>query len=249
MVRAERRAHVPRLALGDLVSEEIRGWLDRVPHAILRLATLRLDTADRETTYREVWGPDLDYFLRGDESRPITRLIRGMKFAVSLAWRVRSGDAPPPDPVAGETNLTATGTLSGTSVTISGATGDMRAGVGEIEVTAEAGVAVAAGTAGQPTVKVYERRDARPNKRKPIPKKGRKRSRSGRSAGTGPGVAAASTQGRCAPANAGFPWTAALQEDGMRRRASPSGGFSGPEGKAEAPIRNLNLDLARSLAT
>jgi hypothetical protein len=89
-------------ALGDLVSEEIRGWLDRVPHAVLRLATLRLDQADREATYREVWGPGLDYFLRGDESRPITRLIQGMKFAVSLAWRVRSGDAAPPDPVAGE---------------------------------------------------------------------------------------------------------------------------------------------------
>jgi hypothetical protein len=42
--------------LGDLVSEEIRGWLDRVPHAVLRLATLRLDQADREATYREVWG-------------------------------------------------------------------------------------------------------------------------------------------------------------------------------------------------
>jgi hypothetical protein len=92
-------------ALGDLVSEEIRGWLDRVPRAILRLATLRLEAADRETTYRKVWGPDLDYFLRGDESRPITRLIRGMKFAVSLACRVRSGDAPPPDPVAGEAKL------------------------------------------------------------------------------------------------------------------------------------------------
>ena len=50
-------------ALGDLVSEEIRGWLDRVPRAVLKLAALRLDPADRETTYREVWGPDLDYFL------------------------------------------------------------------------------------------------------------------------------------------------------------------------------------------
>jgi hypothetical protein len=140
-------------ALGDLVSEEIRGWLDRVPHAVLKLATLWLDAADREATYREVWGPDLDYFLKGDEPRPITRLIRGMKFAVSLAWRVRAGDAPPPDPVAGEANLTATGTLSGASATISGAAGNMGAGV---EVTVKAGVAMAAGTAGQPAVKVYE---------------------------------------------------------------------------------------------
>ena len=82
-------------AIGDMVSDEIRGWLDRLPRGVLKLATLRLDPADRETTYREVWGPDLDYYLKGDESRPITRLIRGMAFAVSLAWRVRSADAPP----------------------------------------------------------------------------------------------------------------------------------------------------------
>ena len=96
MVRAGVALMFLGAALGDLVSEEIRGWLDRLPRGVLKLATLWLDPADRETTYREVWGPDLDYFLKGDESRPITRLIRGMAFAVSLAWRVRSADAPPP---------------------------------------------------------------------------------------------------------------------------------------------------------
>lgn len=120
------------VAIGDMVSDEIRGRLDRLPHAVLRLATLRLDPGDRENTYREVWGPDLDYYLKGDESRPITRLIRGMAFAVSLAWRVRPGDAPPPDPVVGRAALSDSGTLGGTSATVSRAFGAVHIAVHEL---------------------------------------------------------------------------------------------------------------------
>jgi hypothetical protein len=54
--------------LGDLVSEEIRGWLDLAPHAILRLAAARLDPKWREAVYEEDWLPELAYLLRGDES-------------------------------------------------------------------------------------------------------------------------------------------------------------------------------------
>ena len=150
-----------------------------------------------------------------------------MKFAVSLAWRVRSGDAPPPDPAAGETNLTATGTLSGTSATVSQATGDMRAGV---EVTAEAGVAVAAGTAGQPTVKVYERRDARPNKRK-MPKKKKKEEEAVGPQVRDPGWALHRHRGVAL-----LPMRASVdgrtyKKTGCADRAWPSGGFSGPKAK------------------
>jgi hypothetical protein len=136
-------------ALGDLVSEEIRGWLDRIPRAVLKLAALRLDPADRDTTYQEVWGPDLDYFLRGDESRPITRLIRGMAFSVSLAWRVRSGDAPPPDPVSGNAEIAGSSSIAATAVNVSVAFEDVAAGS---DVIAIAGAATATGTAGGPTV-------------------------------------------------------------------------------------------------
>jgi hypothetical protein len=142
-------------ALGDLISAEIRGWLNRVPDAVLKLATFRLDPADRETTYREVWGPDLDYYLRGDESRPITRLIRGMAFAVSLAWRVRSGDAPPPDPISGTADIAGNAFISATALTISVAFGDV--GVGG-DVIAKAGGATATGTAGGPVVVKHVRR-------------------------------------------------------------------------------------------
>src|SRR5207247_991824 len=76
-------------ALGDLVSEEIRGWLDLVPRAILRLAAAQLEPELRESVYEGEWLPELIYILRGAESRPITRLIRGMRFALSLLFSAR----------------------------------------------------------------------------------------------------------------------------------------------------------------
>jgi hypothetical protein len=85
-------------AVGDLISEEIRGWLDLVPRAILSLAATRLNSTQRETIYRDEWLPELCYALRGAESRPITRLIRGTTYAASLliaARRIaRSAPAP-----------------------------------------------------------------------------------------------------------------------------------------------------------
>ncbi len=55
-------------ALGDLVSEEIRGWLDFVPRAILRLAAARLPVDQREPIYTDEWLPELCYALRGGAS-------------------------------------------------------------------------------------------------------------------------------------------------------------------------------------
>jgi hypothetical protein len=71
-------------AVGDLISEEIRGWLDLAPRAILSLAATQLDPTQRETIYQDEWLPELRYALRGAESRPITRLIRGTTYATSL---------------------------------------------------------------------------------------------------------------------------------------------------------------------
>jgi hypothetical protein len=76
-------------ALGDLVSEEIRGWLDLVPRAILRLAAARLTSELREAAYQDEWLPELLYVLRGAESRPITRLIRGTSFALGFVFSAR----------------------------------------------------------------------------------------------------------------------------------------------------------------
>jgi hypothetical protein len=139
-------------AFGEMVSKEIRGWLDRLPRAVLKLAILRLDPADREIA-QEYWGPDLDEKLRGDESVPITRLIRGMAFALSLAWRVRSGDAPPPDPVSVDADLSRSGFIAGTAANVSKAFGDLGAGSDNI-VVAKASVAAAVGTASGAAVVV-----------------------------------------------------------------------------------------------
>ena len=72
------------LSLGELVNEEIRGWLDYLPRFILRLAARRLDPAGKITIYEDEWLPELTCILRGAEARPISRLIIGVKFSVGL---------------------------------------------------------------------------------------------------------------------------------------------------------------------
>ena len=76
-------------AIGDMVSEEVRDRLDHLPHAILRLAGRRLDPALRVTVYEDQWLPDLTYILKGDEARPVTRLIKGTWFAVGILASAR----------------------------------------------------------------------------------------------------------------------------------------------------------------
>jgi hypothetical protein len=72
------------LPLGDLLAEEIRGWLDLLPRAILRLAATRLEPARRQTAYENEWLPELLFVLGKSESLPIIRLLRGTWFALSL---------------------------------------------------------------------------------------------------------------------------------------------------------------------
>lgn len=76
-------------AIGDMVSEEVRDRLDQLPHAILRLAAWQLDPVQRITLYEEVWQPDLAYFLKGDEARPVTRLIKGTSYALGILATAR----------------------------------------------------------------------------------------------------------------------------------------------------------------
>jgi len=71
-------------ALGDMVSEEVRDRLDHLPHAILRLAAGRLTASQRTTIYENEWLPELTYILKGDEARPITRLIIGTRYALGI---------------------------------------------------------------------------------------------------------------------------------------------------------------------
>lgn len=67
----------------DLMSKELQGQMEQLPHRILRLAARRLPPALR-TQYFEDWEAELDYILRRHDARPITRLLLGFRFAASL---------------------------------------------------------------------------------------------------------------------------------------------------------------------
>jgi len=71
-------------AVGELVSDEIRARLDRIPQGLLRMASKRLPPEQHRTIYAEAWLPELHHILQGDEATPITRLIHGIRFAASL---------------------------------------------------------------------------------------------------------------------------------------------------------------------
>jgi hypothetical protein len=78
------------VVLKDLINDEIRGWLELLPHAILRLAAaLLFEPGKRETIYQEEWLSELTYILRKTESRPITRLVTGVRFAMGLLISAR----------------------------------------------------------------------------------------------------------------------------------------------------------------
>jgi hypothetical protein len=71
-------------ALGELVSDEIRARLDRIPFAMLAAAARRLPAKQRADMHEQAWLPELHHILRGDQAMPITRLIHGTRFAAGL---------------------------------------------------------------------------------------------------------------------------------------------------------------------
>ncbi len=75
--------------LSDMASAEVRDRLDHLPHAILRLASHRIAPDLRTTAYNDEWLPELTYILRGAETRPITRLIAGIRYALGIFFAAR----------------------------------------------------------------------------------------------------------------------------------------------------------------
>ena len=71
-------------AIGELVSDEIRARLDRIPLAVLAAAARRLAPELRADLYGCAWLPELQHILRGERATPITRLYHGFRFAVRL---------------------------------------------------------------------------------------------------------------------------------------------------------------------
>jgi hypothetical protein len=72
------------LVAGGLVSEEVRGRLDRVPFAVLRLARTRLPAGLRERVHDQEWVPELEHILEHAELLPLTRLVTGLRYAAGL---------------------------------------------------------------------------------------------------------------------------------------------------------------------
>ncbi|MFC9941242.1 hypothetical protein [Nocardiopsis alba] len=73
--------------LSDMVSEEMRTRLDRLPQGMVKLAVLRLPKATRDEKLHD-WLADLEYFLHGEKAVPVTRLFKGMSFGFGLLFSV-----------------------------------------------------------------------------------------------------------------------------------------------------------------
>lgn len=78
------------MAVKDLISQELRGWLELVPVALLRLVATRIPVDQREELYEQEWLPELLFNLRKAEGRPITRLVVGIKYSVCLFRSART---------------------------------------------------------------------------------------------------------------------------------------------------------------
>jgi len=69
--------------VGDAGAEEIRYWIGRVPYWLVRLAMLPVPQTIRRDK-REELEAELDFLLHKSPGGPLTRLCRGLRFAVPL---------------------------------------------------------------------------------------------------------------------------------------------------------------------
>jgi DNA-binding transcriptional MerR regulator len=78
-----------RRAATEMWQEELRTRLSRLPLAMIRLASRQLPLQERDG-YADEWRAELAYVLRDTDGLPLTRLIRGTRFAVGLLRVSRS---------------------------------------------------------------------------------------------------------------------------------------------------------------
>jgi hypothetical protein len=67
----------------SLLGDELKGWVGRVPNAILWIATRRVPSGHRDALRAE-WTADLVHELRDRTERPLSRLLVSVRFASSL---------------------------------------------------------------------------------------------------------------------------------------------------------------------
>ncbi len=72
-----------RDAITEMCKEEIRTRVGRFPYVLLRVVAMRIERALREEALHE-WRIELDFILSDTDGLPVTRLLRGIHFSVSL---------------------------------------------------------------------------------------------------------------------------------------------------------------------
>jgi DNA-binding transcriptional MerR regulator len=77
-----------RNAAGEMLKEEMQTRLCRIPNAVIRAAVLRLPKQSRSELAEE-WRSELAFVVNDTEGLPVTRLLRGIRFAGSLLWTAR----------------------------------------------------------------------------------------------------------------------------------------------------------------
>ena len=77
-----------RNATGEMLKEEMQTRLCRIPNAVIRIAVLRLPEQSRGELADE-WRSELAFIVNDTEGLPVTRLLRGVRFAGSLLWTAR----------------------------------------------------------------------------------------------------------------------------------------------------------------
>jgi hypothetical protein len=70
-------------AVASTLNEEVRGRVDRLPYALIRLAGRRLPQTVRVELIDE-WVAELDAILQRAEALPLTRLLVGIRYALGL---------------------------------------------------------------------------------------------------------------------------------------------------------------------
>lgn len=77
-----------RNAAEEMLKEEMQTRLCRIPNAVIRLAALRLPAQSRSEQAGE-WSSELAFIVNDTEGLPLTRLLRGIRFAGSLLLAAR----------------------------------------------------------------------------------------------------------------------------------------------------------------
>ncbi len=78
-----------KAAMSDMVQEEARTRLSRIPFALIRMAGMRVPAGLRDEVVPE-WEAELEHIVSETEGLPLTRLLRGIGFAASLLLSARA---------------------------------------------------------------------------------------------------------------------------------------------------------------